>query len=273
MEEEKKSYTASFARIYDDIMTNVPYEFWYEYIQEFLSYYDKNPTKILDLACGTGNMSLLFAPTAKKIVGIDRSEDMLAVAENKARQKEYSINYIQADLKKFEICGKFNLVFSVFDSMNYILSLENLKKVFDNVYRVLEKDGLFIFDMNTINRLMSIEPGTTMFTGDNYTCFWQDIVDKKNKKWQVRLKIYFDDNDSSFEEFHQETGYPVEWVTRALYEVGFEYIDIYKAFTFNSGNDNDNRLYYIVFKDSSVAKDTSFLKKASSRFKWKFMKF
>ncbi len=274
MRKGKRAYTKSFARIYDDIMSTVPYNFWYDYIQELLSYYDKTPDEVLELACGTGNMTLLFGRDVKQVVGIDKSEEMLKIAESKVCQKKYNIDYIQADLKEFDFPHAFNLVVSVFDSMNYILNLRDLKRVFDNVYGVLKKEGLFIFDMNTINRLMNIEPGTTMFTGDDYTCFWQDIIDRKNKKWQVRLKIYFDDNEKNlYEEFHEETGYPVEQVVQVLYEVGFQHVDIYKAFTFDNGNDKDNRLYYVAFKDSTIAENTSFLKKAKNKFKWKFIKF
>lgn len=84
---ENSAYTASFARIYDEIMKSVPYKFWYDYINEIMDYYQLKAEKVLDLACGTGNMSLLYAKNSYQVTGIDRSEEMLKIAGKKARRQ------------------------------------------------------------------------------------------------------------------------------------------------------------------------------------------
>ncbi len=266
---EERAYTESFAEIYDEIMDAVPYNLWYKYIKELLSYYQFSPENFLDLACGTGNMTLRFADEARRIVGIDRSGPMLKRAREKSAKQNKDIEFIQADLTDFKLDSSFNFAYSLFDSLNYILNLEDLTRVFANVYRVLEDNGIFIFDMNTVRRLMSINPGTTLFSGKNYTCFWDDIIDKEKHRWKVKLKIYID--DEYYEEIHEETGYPVEDIDRALHQVGFQQTEIYKAYTFDRGKDSDNRLYFICFKDRNHKNDSFFLK-AKNKLKWKLLR-
>ena len=266
----EKSYSKSFAQIYDDIMDSVPYDLWYQYLNEIIQFYDRDPHKLIDLACGTGNMTLRFArEKSRECDGLDLSSDMLKVARKKAEDKSIETDFIRADLREFKLDKKYDMAFSLFDSLNYILTFDDLTRVFSNVYNVLSDDGFFIFDMNTITRLMSIEPGTAVFEGDDYTCFWEDVINREDQTWQVKLKIYFDqDGVNSHKELHQETAYPRDRVIEGLRQTGFKQIDVYDAYTFETGKDSDNRLYYVVFKNTESNK-YNFFEKVSYRIKWR----
>ncbi len=260
------AYTESFASIYDDIMSAVPYNFWYSYIKDILIYYGKKPHTILDLACGTGAMTLKFARDGKKTTGIDGSSEMLKRARLKIEKEDVDINYIESDIRDININRNFDLVVSLFDSLNYILSIEELKRVFLNVSRMMKDDAVFIFDMNTVNRLKDIEPGLTTLSGKNYTCFWEDSVDRDKVLWQVKLKIYFNNDKLNFyEEFHQETAFPSSDIIKILKSVGFKYIDILDAYTFNKGRDENNRLYYICSKNDLKARSFNLPRKIKWR--------
>lgn len=266
------SYTDSFASIYDDVMGNVPYDLWYSYVKDLLDHYDQGPEQVIDLACGTGNMTFRFAENESwKVSGVDMSEEMLEMARGKAEQNELNVDFYQADLRTFSPDDEFDLAVSLFDSLNYILNYEELKKVFLNVYNLLNDRGIFIFDMNTIERLMSIEPGTLLLNGDNYSCFWKDIIDKENKIWQVDLKIYFDNDRINFSrEVHQETSYPIQDILAGLKWAGFKEIDVFKAYTFKRGKDSDNRVYFVAGKDFSQRKNR-FLSLIGKTMKWQFI--
>lgn len=274
---EKRAYTESFARIYDDIMGAVPYDLWYSYLHELLDYYQVKPNKVLDLACGTGNMSLRFARDGYKVTGVDRSEQMLKVARDKAVIGGEMIIYYNADLRDFHLPENYDFAFSLFDSLNYILEAEDLFNVFKNVYNSLYNDGLFIFDMNTLERLMSIKPGTTILNGDGYTCLWEDIIDRESSRWKVKLKIHYngelDGEENYYEEIHEETGYEVCQVEQLLREAGFEYIDIFNAYTFEKGEDKNNRLYFIAFKDIDRVKKKRWTSRLVKSIKWRLMPF
>ncbi|MFW6238022.1 MAG: class I SAM-dependent DNA methyltransferase [Halanaerobiales bacterium] len=273
MSAENNCYTNSFARIYDDLMSSVPYELWYNYLRELLTYYKFTPSRVLDLACGTGEMTFKFAGDYDKIIGIDKSREMLKKARGKIEASETQIEFKCADLRDFELEEKYDFAFCLFDSLNYILNLQDLANVYENVSRSLTEAGLFIFDMNTPARLMSIEQGTTMFKGDGYTCFWEDVVNEEKKLWKVRLKIYFDGSDEYHKEVHRETAYKKKEVLKRLNRAGFQKVEVFRAYTFNSGDDDDNRLYYVCFKDKGVYQRASSLKKIKNKMKWKLMNF
>lgn len=77
-----------FAYLYDELMKDAPYDQWVSYVQNILVKYDVKAGKLLDLACGTGELSVRFAQQGFDVTGIDLSEDMLSVAQAKAEEKE-----------------------------------------------------------------------------------------------------------------------------------------------------------------------------------------
>ena len=268
-----KAYTKSFASIYDEVMDNVPYDYWYRYLIDLLDYFNKKPEKVIDLACGTGNMTFRFAEEKNwDLYGVDISNEMLEIAKDKALKKNSDIKFFQKDLRNFSPDLKFDLAFSLFDSLNYILEYKDLKKIFKNTYNFLKSDGIFIFDMNTIKRLMSIEPGTMLLKGDDYSCFWEDIIDKENKIWKVKLKIYFGDNRVDFyKEIHKETSYPIRDIIAALKWAGFTEVEVFSAYTFNRGKEKDNRVYFVASK-GLLKKNIKSINKLGKKFKWKIIK-
>ena len=138
-----KAYTKSFASIYDEVMDNVPYDLWYKYLIDLLDYYDKKPNKVIDLACGTGNMTFRFAENKNwELSGVDISQDMLEVARAKAKEKNINIDFYNDDLRTFSPDDKYDLAFSLFDSLNYILKYDDLKKVFQKTYNLLKRKFL-----------------------------------------------------------------------------------------------------------------------------------
>lgn len=268
----EKAYSKSFASIYDEVMDNVPYGLWYNYIIDLLDFYNKKPKDVIELACGTANMTLRFAKNHNwNLAGVDLSEDMLKIAENKSKNKNLNIKFYNNDIRYFSPDKKYDFAYSLFDSLNYILEYEELKKVFKNTFDLLKSDGYFIFDMNTIQRLLSINEGTMLLTGDNYSCFWQDIVDEENKIWKVKLKIYFDENKIDFKkEVHKETSYPIKDVIVALKWAGFKEIEVFNAYTFDKAKENNNRVYFIAGK--KLLKKNNFMEKITKKTKWKILK-
>ncbi|MCA1595126.1 MAG: class I SAM-dependent methyltransferase, partial [Chloroflexi bacterium] len=142
----------SFTRIapyYDDLMQDVPYAIWLEFILSLAARHDARPRRILDLACGTGTVSQMLAVRGYEVVGIDGSEPMLEQARRKASLCRAPLEFLQGDLRDFEAPGHFDLVICLYDSLNNILEPEGVQQAFDAVQRSLVPGGLFIFDVNT----------------------------------------------------------------------------------------------------------------------------
>lgn len=272
------SYTTYFAEIYDDVMKNVPYNYWFRYLKDLLKYYKQQPESVLELASGTSNMTLklIDLQSVNNITALDLSSAMLSKAAEKldARlydsdqiidfsvQKEKSLYQIQKQNRKLNINfqaknmtdfyfeDKFDLIVSFFDSLNYLTDIDQLQNCFKSAADSLAQDGLFIFDMNSIGRIKTIEEKSFVIEGDSYDCFWEDIVKTKENLWQVKLKIC-PDNDQlpCFEESHSERGYKIGTILRLLKNSGFKGVDVYNAFSFAEGKNNSDRLYFAAALD------------------------
>ncbi|MDR5693869.1 MAG: methyltransferase domain-containing protein [Armatimonadota bacterium] len=100
---------------------------------------------ILDLCCGTGQLAQTLAERGYQVTGIDGSEEMLRYA----RENAPGVELILADARSFTLPSVYYSVVSTFDSLNHIMRLEELTRVFQNVHAVLGDNGLFLFDVNT----------------------------------------------------------------------------------------------------------------------------
>ena len=136
----------NFARVYDELMDNVPYEEWAQFILNLLQ--DRKITEglVLELGCGTGKLMTLLGKAGFDMIGVDNSVEMLQIAKEKTSQ---DFLYLLQDMREFELYGTVKAVISVCDSVNYITKKEELRKVFQLVNNYLDPEGLFIFDFNT----------------------------------------------------------------------------------------------------------------------------
>lgn len=152
-----EAYTG-FAQVYDKFMDNVPYDKWAEDIRKILIKQGISEGILLDLGCGTGNITRRFADYGYDMIGIDISEEMLQIAIEKKYEEEEElpenskardILYLKQDMRDFELYGTVSAVICICDSLNYITKEEELFSVFSLVNNYLEAGGIFLFDMNT----------------------------------------------------------------------------------------------------------------------------
>ncbi|MEH2290125.1 class I SAM-dependent DNA methyltransferase [Nostoc sp.] len=109
--------------------------------------------KIFDLCCGTGQLSQKLIAKGYEIVGLDGSMKML----HYARQNAPTAEFILGDARSFELSSNvFDASICTDSALNHIMSVEELKSVFSNVYTVLKENGLFLFDMGLENRYANI---------------------------------------------------------------------------------------------------------------------
>lgn len=143
-----QAYT-NFAKVYDIFMDNIPYEEWAEYLDEILKEYHIPNNMVLELGCGTGNMTELLADKGYDMIGVDNSEIMLEIAMEKRLKSGHDILYLLQDMQAFELYGTVGGIVSVCDSINYVTDERELKEVFSLVNNYLDPRGIFVFDFNT----------------------------------------------------------------------------------------------------------------------------
>lgn len=138
------------AEIYDDVMVDVDYETWTDYIDEIILQYHPEALDVLELACGTGTMALsLEELAAYNITATDGSSKMIEVARRKAKKTRSEVTFYTRNFLDLQLDQKFDVVYMVFDSLNYLHEEEKILKLHSEVKNVLKPGGIFIYDFTT----------------------------------------------------------------------------------------------------------------------------
>lgn len=251
-----EAYTG-FAEVYDLFMDNVPYEEWSRYLIQILQEYGVDSGLVLDLGCGTGQMTRLLSQAGYDMIGVDNSEEMLQAAgkasffAEESEEKEPDILYLLQDMREFELYGTVRAVVSICDSMNYILEEEELLQVFRLVNNYLDAGGIFVFDMNTIYKYRELLGETVICENREEGSFiWENYYDEETRINQYDLTLFVRENKGElyrkYEESHFQRAYPVSRVKELLEEAGMEFLASFDAFTREPVKEKSERIYIIA---------------------------
>ncbi len=239
------------AQIYDYLMLGIDYNEWADYVISIVNKFNSKVENIVDLACGTGSSSLSLAKKGFKITGVDLAPQMLEVAREKSSEEKAEIDFVKQDMRHFQLPEPTDMVVVYQDGLNYMLEEEDLKKVFNRVYSQLNEGGMFVFDINSVDKISTNHGEVTCYDEDKMTLIWESFYVSDKEIWEISLTGFLKRSDGYFEKFketHREKYYPRRLVVNFLEEAGFKVLAVYKAFTFEEGNDWDNSLFYVAQK-------------------------
>lgn len=250
MHDESTDAFQRFAEIYDRVMANVPYERWYAFIEAIWEKHRTRPRRVLELACGTGNMTLLLARRGYEMVALDSSLSMLEKARGKAARQGLKVLFIHADMRDFRLDVPVDAVICVFDSINYLTTAEDLLSAFRSVNKSLKSSGLFVFDMNTEHRLATIPEGVSIMEDEDYVLIWHDMPEPGTSSWKVKLTGFLKSGRlwERFEEYHVEKAFPCNRVAELLREAGFAVEGVYDTLSFEPAHVRTARAYFVARK-------------------------
>lgn len=244
-----EAYTG-FAQVYDTFMDNVPYDEWGAYVVALLERYGVEEGLVLDMGCGTGAMTRYLNSRHYDMIGIDSSEEMLAIAREKSSSEDAGILYLLQDMRSFELYGTVRAAVSICDSMNYILNEEDLSQVFALVNNYLDPGGLFIFDLNTVYKYQEILGERTIAENrEDCSFIWDNYYYEDEMMNEYDLSIFVREKDSlfrKFQEIHYQRAWPLEKVQMLLEKSGLEVLAIYDAFTYNKPEPESERVYFVA---------------------------
>ena len=225
----------SFAKVYDIFMDNVPYGEWSGYLHELLAEYGIEDGIVLDLGCGTGNLTEKLAGLGYDMIGVDASPDMLEIAMDKRVQSGYDILYLLQDMREFELYGTVRAVVSACDCVNYITDPEELTDVFRLVNNYLDPAGIFVFDFNTEYKYRELL-GDRTIAEDREECsfIWDNFYDEEDGINEYELTLFIreeDDRYRKYQETHFQKAYTLEQMKDFLSAAGMEYVTAYDAYT------------------------------------------
>ena len=118
--------------------------------------------EVLELACGTGQLTLPIAREGVRIVGLDLSAPMLDIARGRARGAP--VEYVPGDMRDFDLGRRFGLVFIGRNSLLHLHSTEDLLAAFAAIRRHLAPGGIFAFDIFNPNVRLLARPAGQRFS-------------------------------------------------------------------------------------------------------------
>ena len=237
----------NFARVYDELMDNVPYEEWAQFILNLLQ--DRKITEglVLELGCGTGKLMTLLGKAGFDMIGVDNSVEMLQIAREKTSQ---DFLYLLQDMREFELYGTVKAVISVCDSVNYITKKEELRKVFQLVNNYLDPEGLFIFDFNTEYKYRELI-GETVIAEDreDVSFIWFNEYDEESHLNDIDLKVFVQEEGDiyrKFQEEHIQRGYNIDEIKQLLEESGLIFLEEYEEYTTQAPQMDSGRIVVVA---------------------------
>lgn len=230
---------------YDRLTNDVDYKATVDFYYQILNKEGLSPRTAVDLACGTGSVSLLLAKRGLQVIGVDLSEDMLCAAWEKAQNVENPPYFVCQPLQKLQLPRGVDLAVCALDSMDYITDPEDCREAIRRIYKVLNPGGCFIFDVNTPEKLQSMDGQVFLDEDEDVYCVWRGEFDRKTNICSYGMDLfqrYGDVWQRSFEE-HREYAYTAKELVSYLRQAGFTHIEVFGDRKMDAPAPDDQRIY------------------------------
>lgn len=239
-----------FAYFYDELNGEADYDKLYQFIVEKLKSHNITEGIVTDLGCGTGELTIMLAQSGYDMIGIDQSEEMLSVVRDKAEQLDLldNIMLLQQDIVTMDLYGTIQAAVSSFDTYNHI-SPEKFSQAIARAGFFMEKDGLFIFDMNTLYKHKEVL-GNNRFEIETpeLKCTWVNRYTPLNHRIDMLLTIENTVDDEIYCDEITEYAYDLEYIDMVLKNNGFDLIEVKDGETFEDLRDTSNRAIFVAKK-------------------------
>jgi ubiquinone/menaquinone biosynthesis C-methylase UbiE len=243
------SYHA-LATSYDRLTNDVDYRRTVDFYRQIMQKEGCSPKTAVDLACGTGSVALLLARQGLSVIGVDLSEEMLCVAAQKAQAVDKPPMFICQDLSALSLPRGVDLAVCALDSLDYILDPQDCEEAICRAYKALNPGGIFIFDVNTPEKLRAMDGQVFLDEDDDVYCVWRGEFDEQTNICSYGMDLFQRSGNvwhRSFEE-HQEYAYSREQLTKFLKKAGFTAIRVYGDRRLEEPNAFDQRIYFSARK-------------------------
>ncbi len=240
-----------FAKYYDSLMKNANYTGRADYLLKLIKRLNHDAGITLDLACGTGSLTLELHKRGLDIYGVDSSHAMLSIAMEKAYDDDADILFLCQKMEKLDLYGTVQTVICSLDSINHVKDFETMQIVFDRVSLFLEKDCYFIFDFNTPYKHKEIlNNNSFVYETDEVFCVWQNSYSEKFNKVDISLDFFEKQGESYYRssENFSEISCDINELSEMLTKAGFESVEYFDNLSFDLPTQKTQRLTVVARK-------------------------
>lgn len=250
---------SAFAGFYDELTGNISYHERAEYFHSILKKYTPPGKILLDLACGTGSLSVELSKLGYDVIGVDNSAEMLSVALEKRYESNQDILFLCQDMTELDLYGTVDCTVCALDSLNHVTDPEAVRKIFEKVSLFTAPNGLFLFDVNTPYKHRTVLCNNTfVYDCDDVYCVWQNEFEEETCSVTINLDFFAYNSEQDvyrrFSESFRERAYEDAWIRQLLSESGFELLTVYGDDSFDPPTETTQRLIYAARKRESGEK-------------------
>ena len=230
-----------FAEAYDALTFNVPYD-------EIADYYAKilhgltDGRRVLDMGCGTGNLTVRLAERGFDLIGQDASPDMLSYAAAKSGK----VIWICQKMEETELGEEADAVISTLDSINHLPDKRAVERCFAKVSENLKAGGAFVFDVNTVHKHREIlGENTFVYDVEGVYCVWNNTFDPSDNGVDIELDLFFEEEDGRYSrgsESFREIAFSESELREMLNAAGFQTVNVWEYLTFSEPDENSDKL-------------------------------
>ena len=240
----------ALAASYDRLTSDVDYEAIVAFYHEILEKEGLRPKNAVDLACGTGSVALLLAQKGYRVIGVDLSEEMLTVAQQRACEQDNMPMFVCQPLQEMRLPRGVDMAVCALDGLDYILDPKDCKEAIRRVYKALNPGGIFIFDVNTPEKLRDMDGQVFLDEDEDVYCVWRGEFDEETNICSYGMDLFQRQGNvwnRSFEE-HREYAYTIEQLTEYLKAAGFTHIRVYADGKLEAPREGEQRIYFSARK-------------------------
>ncbi len=243
---------SSFAGVYDELTLNVDYKKRGEYITSILNESGINGGLLLDLACGTGSLSVELSKKGFEVIATDGSAEMLMEAQSKAYKENQQIMFLCQKMQETDLYGTVRAIVCSLDSINHLNSIDEVEKTFSCLKNFIDDGGIMIFDVNTLYKHQNILGNNTfIYDEKGVYCTWQNRLLKNEKTVNINLDFFVKKGNTyqRFNENFNETAFSIDEITQAFEKNGFRLLNIYDDMSANPPTPESERLYFVIRRE------------------------
>lgn len=256
------------AAVYDILMADINYQQWADYLEKLLNQYGCPGNRLLDLGCGTGNITIPLAQKGFDITAVDLSAEMLQQAKDKSAGLKLSIDWQQQDMADLQLTAAdgtepaFDAAIATFDAFNYLTEAEDLQHLMQTLNFIMVDNGLLIFDIQTPYKLREYL-GNQIFTlhHPQVEYMWENNFDEEEQICQMDITFFLKQNNGLYRrvtESHREKVYDFDLLRIWLNLNGFEVLAVYRELTEEDIQPKDHRAVFVARHLSFEAQEAFF---------------
>lgn len=243
-----------FSEFYDALTANVSYDTVSQVLSSLLTRYGKSRGLLLDLACGTGSVSVRLAKKGYEVIGVDLSPEMLSEAQNKAYFSGQNILFLCQDMTALDLYGTVDAAVCTLDGLCHLPNEESVFAALQKVSLFMNPGGVFLFDVNSVYKHRAVLGNNTfVYDTDDVYCVWQNTLLSDGVTVQMDLDFFEPVSDAGDyvrqSERFTERAYPRETLEAMLKKAGFTVLDVFDGYSEKPAHDTSERLLFAVRKD------------------------